>query len=346
MSKPSTRLKIAAALFAVGAAVWMVCHFSQPSYGGKRLSSWLDKADHEGQVWDYWTGGCLEPDPEIARAIRAIGPRAVPLLLTLLRAKDTPFTKKLRDLSQTYKWIPIDCRDPEQFHSLACYGFWLLGPLAKSAVPQLIASLDDKDAQVRASAAFVLSLIGPAEIAALPALEKRLSLLCQTNPPSRDWETETFCVFRALGEIGPPARSAILKIVVPSQPRTFAIPAAKAARIKITGEGLDSAIAPLANLPDFQKWREACEVAEELGANAAPAVPLLVANLQSTNRAVQVAVLTALGRIHSRPDLCLPAMTRFLWPSTAGYVTSPSQAFHLSAPLPPNGSQLRESRRI
>jgi HEAT repeat protein len=86
----------------------------------------------------------------------------------------------------------------------------------------------------------------------------------------------------------------------------------KAARIKISGEGLDSAIEPLKNPSAITEWRLACEVAGELGTNAAPAVPLLVANLQYTNRDVQSGALWALGGIHTRPDLCLPAMTPFL----------------------------------
>jgi hypothetical protein len=49
-----------------------------------------------------------------------------------------------------------------------------------------------------------------------------------------------------------------------------------------------------------------------LETNAAPAVPLLVANLQSTNYSVQLFALGALIRINAHPDLCLPAINRFL----------------------------------
>jgi HEAT repeat protein len=305
-------LKIAAAVLAAGVAVWTVRHFSEPSYQGKLLSVWLDEAARRGDTRWLDIMESRGRDSQPAQAILAIGRRGLPLLLSLLRAKETPLRKKLRDFAQTHKWIPINRREPNELHALALYGFWVLGPAAKSAVPELIAALEDDDAQVRAVAAYALSLVGPADIAALPALEKRLMALSQTPPSPGDWQAELRCVLHAVGEMGPPAWSALPQITQLSQQSSQVTVLATAARIKITGKGLDSAIEPLKNPSAIADWRAAYQVAFELGTNAAPAVPLLVTNLQYTNMEVQFDALAALIRIHARPDLCGPAIAQFL----------------------------------
>jgi hypothetical protein len=53
---------------------------------------------------------------------------------------------------------------------------------------------------------------------------------------------EAYFVLHAVGEMGPAARPALPQITLLSQPPSGAIASAKAARIKISGEGLDSAI--------------------------------------------------------------------------------------------------------
>jgi HEAT repeat protein len=311
MAKPRLGLKIGAAMLIAGMAVWMIRHFSEPSYNGKVLSAWLLEAERSGEVNQFWTGG-RQPDSQAAQAIRAIGTAGLPTLVSLVRVKDTSLRKKLRDFARDYKWIPIDPHDSHFLAGLGLYGFWVLGPVAKPAVPDLIASLDDDNAQVRSVAAYAISLTGSADIAALPALEKRLNLLCQTKSPASDWDLEAYCVLHALGEIGPPAQAALPQIALLSQPSSQAIGYAKAAHIKITGEGLDSAIAPLKDPSAITNWRLAWVVARELGTNAAAAVPLLAANLQSTNQEVQERAVEALGRIRRRPDLCLPAIVGLL----------------------------------
>ena len=97
-------------------------------------------------------------------------------------------------------------RDPNELHVLAFCGFKILGPAARSAVPQLIASLDDDDADVRAGSAYALSLIGPPGVAALPALEKRLTVFTQSNAWTNDWQDEADSVLHCVGEMGPQAR--------------------------------------------------------------------------------------------------------------------------------------------
>jgi HEAT repeat protein len=316
MAKPQLALKVVAAVLVAGAAVWLVRHFSEPSYQGKPLSAWLDQAARDRDIG--WFGReSSGRDSQPAQAVRAMGPRAIPLLLNWLRAKDTPSRRKLRDFAQKYKWIPIDRRDPDGLNAMACYGFWVLGPAAKSAVPQVIALLDDEEAEVRTSAASVLSCIGPGDITALPALEKRLNALCRANSWSIDWLMEASAVLHAVGEMGPAAKSALPQITLLStlfaqRPELDAIASAKAARIKITGEGFNSAMEPLKNPSVSRECRLACEVAGELGTNGAPALPLLVANLQCTNPSVQIWAIGALAEIHAHPDLCLPAITPFL----------------------------------
>jgi HEAT repeat protein len=321
MAKPRLGSKIAAAVLAAGVAVLLIEHFSEPSYQGKPLSFWLDclveDAHNRDTRWDLFR--YPQRDSQAAQSVLAIGPRGIPFLLNWLRARDTPFKKKLRDFAKKHPWIPIEQWDPLRLRKSAMLGFQVLGPAAKSAVPGLIEALDDDDVSLRTAAAYALQYVGPS-MAALPALEKRLNVLSQTltqtNSALNEWET--YGVLRALGAIGPEARTALPQIARLSQPPSPAIPAARAAYIKITGQRLDSALEPL-NYPfAYPDWSAAYEVSAELGTNAAPAVPVLVSNLQDDNGIVQGQALFALAAIHSRPELCLPAMTPFLSSNDAG----------------------------
>src|SRR4051812_21602182 len=70
-------------IMAICSLLWSVMRSREPSYQGEPLSFWLSRAVEKG--FD-------EDNPEVIRcreAIRAIGTNAVPMLLRILRAKDS-----------------------------------------------------------------------------------------------------------------------------------------------------------------------------------------------------------------------------------------------------------------
>jgi HEAT repeat protein len=113
---------------------------------------------------------------------------------------------------------------------------------------------------------------------------------------------------RALGEIGPAARAAIPALTSAStssnaSDRLFA----SAALIKIRQEPITPWLGLLQDTHSTN-WRPEFFTFMLLGTNAAPVVPLLVSNLQSTNVGIRRVAVNLLGDIASRPDISVPAL--------------------------------------
>ncbi|HEY7153390.1 MAG TPA: HEAT repeat domain-containing protein [Gemmataceae bacterium] len=107
--------------------------------------------------------------------LAAIGPKAIPDLVPLLRDEDVRFRRFAASV-------------------LAAYG-----PSAKEIVPALIQALDDPDSDVRAEAAAALEAVGSAAQAAVPALLANLNTYQTRVRASAVW---------TLGHIGPDAKDA------------------------------------------------------------------------------------------------------------------------------------------
>ncbi len=306
-------LRMAAACALAGGMLWLIAHFSGPRYQGKSVSAWLDQGFRDGNLADDWMGD-VQPDTSTARAIRAFGTDALPTLLRLVRSRDTGLRNGLRSLSLKYHWFPIRPPFAAVLHTQAHYGFKVLGPSAKAAAPELVALLHDADSQVRVMAAFCLGDIGPASADAVPSLKKQLeSLLRNKAMDPWDWEWETTSAANALGEIGPAARPALSQIAALTNTGfDMTDGAARAALIKITGSGLGASLEPLKDTSNSTNWSVALEVVRNLGSNAAPAIPILVAELLQSNEIVQRGAIKALGRIHAHPEQCVPAIAPFL----------------------------------
>jgi HEAT repeat protein len=313
MAKRSLVLKITAAVLVAGGMVWLIAHFSEPAYQGKTLSVWLDEARQNGDI-DAFFSGDHQPDSSTARAVCAIGIDGLPTFIRMVRARDTAIGKRLRELSRSYTWMPIDRRESSEFQGEAAYGFGLLGPAAKSAVPELAALLHDDDPKVRAAAAYCLGLTGAGSAGAAHDLENYLQAVLHVTLKngSAEWDMEARCALYALGELGPAARSFIPQISDLTNATSTTLIWAKAALIKITGRGLDLAVEPLRDTANLTNWRVACFVARELGSNATPAVPLLLGDLKQTNEDIQADAILALGNIRAHPEQCIPAITPFL----------------------------------
>jgi hypothetical protein len=104
--------------------------WSGPSYHGRSLRSWLE----EGKRKWYESGDAgSQPAKE---AVQHIGTNAIPTLLRMFRATDSPLTKKLVALQNKFEFLP-EPNTASDDHYLAIWGFNWLGSDATNAIPEM-----------------------------------------------------------------------------------------------------------------------------------------------------------------------------------------------------------------
>src|SRR5438445_7206575 len=154
-----------------GGLAWLVLRPREPLYQGKPLSACLDQCVASGLV-NSLSPSCLEAKD----AIRQIGTNGLPLLLRLISTRDSPLTKQLMaHLPKPWLMRLQLQRRAWHAHLLGGAGFFILGPVAKPAVPALVELVIDPDPDVRATAVSALVPFGPEAHAAVPALLKCLN---------------------------------------------------------------------------------------------------------------------------------------------------------------------------
>jgi len=138
----------------LGALVFSALHEPEPAFQDKKLTAWLADLD------------TLDPAKHEAagQAIRAIGTNALPVLIKILRAKDSSLKHALSDLSEQYPFLPLQLTRAEARHGSALQGCRILGPLAGPAIPQIMPFLEGNRA---VEAVKVLTTIGPDTIQSL-----------------------------------------------------------------------------------------------------------------------------------------------------------------------------------
>jgi len=157
------RFQIALVVFLVGVlgvVAWPILSEHEPVYHGKRLSTWLASDD-----------GSMEAELNAQRAVMQAGTNAVPILLRMLRQRDSPLKGKVLDLAQSQPIIRVYCPRAESRNAGAWVGFSTLGVNAASAVPALMEICDLKiSAPSQCYAVRSLAAIGPAAKSATPTL--------------------------------------------------------------------------------------------------------------------------------------------------------------------------------
>jgi HEAT repeat protein len=157
----------------VSVIVWQVLHAQErePVYQGKPLSSWLKPI----------IGKSFYDDPQVLKAdeaLRRIGTNAIPTLLRMLRAKDSPLKVKLVKLARSQHFIKTEWLLAGDWNNLATRAFQMLGAKGESAVPALIEIVDQKisnlsqwsDAIAAMDAIAAIGFIGPSAKGAVPSL--------------------------------------------------------------------------------------------------------------------------------------------------------------------------------
>jgi HEAT repeat protein len=305
-----TRRRIAsttAVLAALALLGWLAFHSSEPSYHGKSLSIWLDQARQNKEVENALQDVYL--DTPAARAVRGIGKDALPSLLRMAHTRDTPLRREMVDLSQRYDWLRIHPQHFQDIQMKAAYGFLVLGPAAKPALPNLVSMLDDPASEVRLLAAFAIAKIGPDSAPAIPALQRLITNSVSANAQRKFSTDDRALPAYALGAMCPAGRMALPQIeLLRKDSNLFVRATAEAAFIKISGTGLDAILEQLKDLSNSTNWLFAAQAIAFLGTDGARAVPSLIPALQNTNASIRANALDALSAIHMAPEITIPAI--------------------------------------
>jgi HEAT repeat protein len=211
--------------------VWFLTDHAalEPVYRDKGLRVWLQTYDPslpKGRGSKKWS--------EADDAVRHIGTNAIPILLQMLRERDSSLKYRLAALAQRQSVIKIHVVPPATQHIEASRAFIVLGDGARDAVPELMKIFNENNsAESQSAVELALGWIGPAAKQALPLLlqatsnannqvrENALSALGDVHAePERcvpvliqalgdsDYMART-CAAHALGKFGTDARSAV-----------------------------------------------------------------------------------------------------------------------------------------
>jgi len=131
----------------LGLLSWGWLRAREPVYQSRPLSSWLEELERS------W------PDPgseQSAHAIREIGADALPYLMAGLKARDSGLKLKFARFLRDQNRIKFRFRMAEEKRASALKAFFVLGPKAKLAIPELSRMLDeDRDTALYAIIALV-----------------------------------------------------------------------------------------------------------------------------------------------------------------------------------------------
>jgi hypothetical protein len=145
---------------------WWLLRPNEPSYKGKSLSAWLNAYGYDGIG-----SGSRDAD----KAVRQVGTNAIPPLLQMLRASDSPLIARCIELLDRQNLVSFRITPAPEKNFEAYNAFQALGPLASNAVPGLIEIYGANISQSsQALAAGSLGEIGPPAKPAIPALLKGL----------------------------------------------------------------------------------------------------------------------------------------------------------------------------
>lgn len=191
------RLALAAGILLLG--LLLVRHYwPPPAYQGKSVKTWALQLS---------TGDPKARD-EAAAAFNAMGTKAVPELVRLLRTRDTAWRRqvwfrapKLSPAIRRAILTRVRPPDAASVRTAAARALAILGPNAARAVPKLVRALRDKQNRVNWDAAAALGRIGKASV---PDLIRALD-----DSDSQVRETAAY----ALGEVGPDAAPAVPPLV-------------------------------------------------------------------------------------------------------------------------------------
>lgn len=184
-----------------------------PIYNGKRLTVWLenyslDATDAESRAAD--------------EAVRHLGTNAIPTLLRLLRASDSPVKVRFLALLRKQHLFQIGYPRASLLNGRAAWGFRALGPDAEPAVPALMKIYQqDISPFSRVCTVEALGYIGPHAKAAVPLLISAVTNVSVRRVDGPSDSTIGVHAIQALGRIHE-APEQVLPVLMPQLKDAYA----------------------------------------------------------------------------------------------------------------------------
>jgi hypothetical protein len=191
----------ASAILIVSISVWLALAWTaEPSADGHSLSYWLDMIDKPHRHAYPHSDQELKQAALGVAALQKMGARAVPSLLSMMHATNSPLRTNLFALAARQHLINFHLLNADDMNYQAMHGFGALGSNACSAVPRLVEIYEQNGSGMsRKCSAYSLVGIGPAAAAAVPAL---LRVATNTNSSAKSWFYEDRSdAIMVLGEI-------------------------------------------------------------------------------------------------------------------------------------------------
>ena len=142
----------------------------EPVVAGRPLTQWVE---------NYVNGAPGKSTEEADRALREAGTNAIPVLLRMLREKESPFRRQMMGLLRMQKVVQVHYTPVERRNQAAYFAFLRLGGSgtgAELAVPQLMEIYQERISPfARQCAAMSLGAYGPAARSAIPVLLRGLA---------------------------------------------------------------------------------------------------------------------------------------------------------------------------
>jgi hypothetical protein len=262
----------------------------EPIYQGKRLSQWLI----------LFVDATIAGQLEASNAVCAIGTNALPWLMNRIQHEASP--------SRWVKWVALGRKLPGRMgRSLNAWlandldfqmqltqtGFRLLGPAARSAIPELSQTLRGSDPNASARAAAVMRYLGP------EALEPLLSVV-QNHNEAIGTRIAAVSALRYMGYLGAEGASAIpvLLSCLKETNRAVCFMAAQSlGNFALEPELVVPALTNQTQSLDPFIRRFSVRALGQFGSNAAVALPLVQKALEDSDKRVRSEATNALGKI-------------------------------------------------
>jgi hypothetical protein len=288
----------------------------EPSYQGKSLSVWIAPFCVKTRAgFDAPAGPAhFEELQPVRHAVSAMGTNARPFLSARLKARETSLHRMLRKLTDKQPFAALRMADPAIERVRAIRGLAVLGPRAKSSIPDLVPYVGDP--ALAPHAVYALAEMPPEGLRALA------DQLTNRNMVVRMQVAGAFlsAPFSALQGSAPGRADVTLN----TNELPEAVMVAALARI------VQDTTSPF-RAPAVQRLGM-------LGPAASEAVPGLVPILEEPNFFVREIAIHALGSIRARPELVVPALSNHLSdpnPGTRMAVVSALRVFGCEARFEP-----------
>jgi HEAT repeat protein len=267
----------------ITAAAFIALRPREPEYQGKRLGEWLR---------DFDRGPGTPAFANAEEAVRAMGTNCLPMLMSELRAQESPLVEKLLRLTAKQRWVRVSYTQHWTRWERAVSGFWALGQRAEPAIPALFHMLDPGDNDRMRSRNWAvgraLNAIGPAAARAVS------QLLADQNTLVRYWALDILADFRA-----DDAKEAIPKIMLCIKTgRELSFRNQAALCLESMAHGDPDMLVPIyiARLEDPNRYPRlnAAGSLGKLGARATASVPALLSALNDPSERVRIEAGSAL----------------------------------------------------